>query len=313
MAEYNITTPTGFFNSTIAPVFSEDIFSAENLSQEGQRPDLTPITTIRQQVDTAANDGEISSLQFDAAASLARQKLLSNITSQDTYTRGKRDLEFNINAERDIQFNQGQQLLRDLDTYITASRATVVQREYEEKLKEEEKKLEEKKKEELQLMAMKLGIDPNGLSRKDLRTKISAEVAKQYKDKLSTDRMGKGGASTANKGLTWDPTTGSYKLLQNSTNAQFAAQEALSHLANISSFGNGDSIDQDRITAALQYVNKKYGWATGEGAPIYYELYRQLGKLPPKTNQSQASSSSQQAIIDAALKYAEEQQGQQVE
>lgn len=300
MAEYNITTPTGFFNSTIAPVFSENIFSAENLSEEGQKPDLTPITTIRQQIDTAANDGDISSLQFDAASSLARQQLLSNITSQDTYTRGKRDLEFNISAERDIQFNQGQQLLRDLDTYITASRATVVQREYEEKLKEEEKKLEEQKKEELQLMAMKLGIDPNGLNRKTLRKSIAAEVAKQYKDKLSTDRMGKGGASTANKGLTWDPITGSYKLLQNSMNAQFAAQEAISHLANIESFGDQATIDQDRVNVGLQYINKKYGWAVGEGSPIYYEFYRQLGKLPPKTDKSQTDASGVQTYINNA-------------
>lgn len=296
MAEYNITTPTGFFNSTIAPVFSENIFSAENLSEEGQKPDLTPITTIRQQIDTAANDGDISSLQFDAASSLARQQLLSNITSQDTYTRGKRDLEFNINAERDIQFNQGQQLLRDLDTYITASRATVVQREYEEKLKEEEKKLEEQKKEELQLMAMKLGIDPNGLSRKDLRKSISAEVAKQYKDKLSTDRMGKGGSSSkCQNGYVFNEILGTC-VPNYSTNDIYTVAQVIANEANgirmdasgnfISSAKGGTSLSPSQTQQYIAGGLSKYGIFTAPGTTGYNASYFGSGQAVPKASSS---------------------------
>lgn len=195
MAEYTLTTPNGFFNSTIAPVFEENIFTEANLSNEIQKPDLTPVTTIRAQVDAASTDKDISTIEFDASANLARQKLISDITSQDSYTRGKRDLEFNINAERDIQFKQGQQLLSDLDTYITSSRATVVQRDYEKQLKKEEEKLKEAQKAELQLMAMKLGVDPGGLNRKTLRTVIAKEAAKQYADALKTSGIKSGGSS----------------------------------------------------------------------------------------------------------------------
>lgn len=196
MADYTLTTPTGFFNATIAPVFNDNIFSEDNLSSEIQKPDLTPVTTIRNQIDAAANDEDLSTTEFDAAADLARQKLISDITSADVYTRGKRDLEFNISAERDVQFEQGKQLLQDLDTYIESSRATVVQRDYEKELERQEEALKDQQKYELQLMALKLGVDPSDMSRKDLRTAIAQATASQYQDALSLDTLRASGSGS---------------------------------------------------------------------------------------------------------------------
>ena len=194
--EEQTTNPNSFFATTIDPVFSDEIFSEENLSNEYQKPDLKPTSVFRDTITTAANDEDLSLGEYDAAASLATQELESQLLNQDNYTRSKRDLEFNINAERDVQFNQGQQLLRDIDAYTQAQRATVVQREYEKELERQEELLADEKKEALQLQAMQLGIDPNGLSRKELRTAIAEMTATQYQDKLTTSRMSKGGSSS---------------------------------------------------------------------------------------------------------------------
>ncbi len=194
--QVNVITPLGFFSNTIEPVFNENIFSEENLSGEVQKPDLISPLVLRDNVMKAANDEDLSLTEFDAAANLARQTLTSDLTNQDVYTRSKRDLEFNINAERDIQFQQGRQLLSDVDAFIESQRATVVQREYEKELERQEELLKEEKKEQLQLMAMQMGIDPDGMSRKDLRSAIAGMNADAY----SRATSGSGGSSRSRSG-----------------------------------------------------------------------------------------------------------------
>jgi len=195
--EEQVTTPTGFFSNTIKPVFNDDIFSEENLSEEIQKPDLTSPITVRDSITKAAADEDLSLGEFDAAANLATQTLLSDISSQDAFSRTKRDLEFNIQAERGVQFQQGRQLVSDLDAFVQSNRATVVQREYEKELKRQEKLLEQQRVEELQLMAMQLGIDPEGMSRKNLRSKIAGSQADRYSNSLikSTSKSGSSGSS----------------------------------------------------------------------------------------------------------------------
>lgn len=205
--QVNVTTPVGFFSNTIEPVFNEDVFSEDNLSEEVQKPDFTSPLVLRDNIMMAAGDEDLSLTEFDASANLARQNLLSDLSSQDIYTRSKRDLQFNIGAERDIQFQQGRQLLSDIDAFIDSQRATVVQREYEKELERQEELLKEEKKEQLQLMAMQMGIDPDGMSRKELRSVIAggqAELVSRSKSGGSSrsggGRSGGGGASGGSKG-----------------------------------------------------------------------------------------------------------------
>lgn len=181
----NVTTPLGFFSNTIEPVFNEDIFTEDNLSEEVQKPDLTSPLVLRDQIMQAAGDEELSLTEFDASANLARQTLISDLSEQDVFTRSKRDLQFNISAEQGIQFQQGRQLLSDIDAFVDSQRATVVQREYEKELERQEELLKEEKKEQLQLMAMQMGIDPDGMSRKDLRSAIAGTSAERYSRTLS--------------------------------------------------------------------------------------------------------------------------------
>lgn len=194
LPQVNVTTPLGFFSNTIKPTFNQDIFSEDNLSEEVQKPDLTSPLVLRDNVMKAAGDEDLSLTEFDAAANLARQTLLSDLSSQDIYTRSKRDLQFNIGAERDIQFQQGRQLLSDIDAFIESQRATVVQREYEKELKRQEELLKEEKKEQLQLMAMQMGIDPDGMSRKELRSAIAGKSAEV--EAYSRSRSGGSGGKT---------------------------------------------------------------------------------------------------------------------
>lgn len=204
--EQNITTPVGFFNDAIAPVFEQDIFSQENLATEMDRPEMTNVFTLRQNISDAANDEDLSLLQFDAAANLARQKVESDLQNRDAYTRLKRDLEFNINAERDVQFQQGSQLLRDIDAFTEANRATVMQREYEKELERQEELLKEQKKEELQMMAMQMGIDPTEMSRKELIKNISAVSGRSISGASGSSRgssYSSGGKKQCPYGYTW--------------------------------------------------------------------------------------------------------------
>lgn len=192
----DITTPLGFFSNTIQPVFNENIFSQENLGSEVQKPNLTSPLVLRDQITKAASDEDMSLTEFDASANLARQTLLSDLTNADVYTRSKRDLEFNINAERDVQLQQGRQLLADIDAFTESQRAIVQQREYEKELKRQEELLKEQKKEELEMIAMQLGKDPSGMSRKALKSLI----AKAYSSKYSSSGGGRGGSSRVSSG-----------------------------------------------------------------------------------------------------------------
>lgn len=194
----DITTPLGFFSNTIQPVFNENIFSQENLGSEVQKPNLTSPLVLRDQITKAASDKDMSLTEFDASANLARQTLLSDLTNADVYTRSKRDLEFNINAERDVQLQQGRQLLADIDAFTESQRAIVQQREYEKELKRQEELMKEQKKEELEMMAMQLGIDPSGMSRKSLKSAIAGYQAKRTSS--SSSRSSGGGSRSGSSG-----------------------------------------------------------------------------------------------------------------